>query len=353
MKIAFFLTGHGFGHGVRASALIEKLPENIEVDIYTSLPAGFFREELHRPYELIPCEIDCGCLQADTINVDVLETLKRYSELNANRENFITKFSRILIERKTDLVIGDIPPMAFPIAKAAGVLAWSFCNFDWVDIYRPYLQKFPEYQDLILRMEKDYAMADRQIRFFPEMESQSKDVEKIGMVCRPGSKRRQEFSVRFNLNPEKKWCLIYVGSFGLEGVAWQKLQHFSEWQFLGLYPLENAPENYRQINKDPTFRYADLTASSDLVLGKLGYGLVTECLSLGKPVLFLPRQDFAEFLLLKNLLESTARGAEIPLAAFLSLEIAQELKTFGSCYFEPLAATGVAKILKMLENNGV
>ena len=36
-KIAFFLSGHGFGHGVRNSAVIEALPADVEVDIYTSL----------------------------------------------------------------------------------------------------------------------------------------------------------------------------------------------------------------------------------------------------------------------------------------------------------------------------
>ena len=354
MKIAFFLTGHGFGHGVRSAALMEKISSEIQIDIYTSLPENFFAEELHRPYEVIACEIDCGCLQTDTITVDVEATLKRYSELNSNRTTFIGHYAKILKERGTDLIIGDIPPLAFPIAKAAGIPAWSFCNFDWVDIYRPYLAEFPEYQNLVRQMEADYSLADHRIRFFPEMtRSELPPYQKVGMVCRPGQSRREEFAEQFGLNPQKKWGLIYVGSFGLEGVAWNRLSEFSEWEFLGLYQLDHAPENYHQIKKNPHFRYADLTASSDLVIGKLGYGLVTECLSLGKPVLFLGRKDFAEFDLLKNLLLARNMGLEINLQAFLRLDIADALKALTARNFEALQATGVGNILKILNLNGL
>ena len=57
-RIAFFLSGHGFGHGVRNAALIDALPAGVEVFIFTSLPESFFQEELSRPWTLIPCELE-------------------------------------------------------------------------------------------------------------------------------------------------------------------------------------------------------------------------------------------------------------------------------------------------------
>jgi hypothetical protein len=103
------------------------------------------------------------------------------------------------------------------------------------------------------------------------------------MVCRPGRPRRAEFAARFDLDPEKKWALVYVGSFGLEGVDWHRLARYPDWEFMGLYPLEGAPANYRYLKKDLSFRYSDLNASCDLVIGKLGYGLVAECLASARP----------------------------------------------------------------------
>lgn len=350
MRVAFFLTGHGFGHGVRNSALIEALPPKVDVDIYTSLPASFFKEELHRPYRLYDCEIDCGCLQTDTVEVDVEGTLMRYAELDAKRDELIQEFSQAVAIRSTDLIIGDIPPLAFPIAKAAGVSAWSSCNFDWVDIYRPYLDQFPHYGDMVSRMEEDYRLAQKRIRFYPFMNPRDEveKIEEIGLICRPGQDKRKWFAQQFGLDIDKKWCLIYVGSFGLEGVAWNRLREYSDWEFIGLYPLHGAPLNYHHIEKNLSYRYADLTASVDLVLGKLGYGLVAECMAMGKPVLFLGRNGFSEYAMLKNILETRKMGLEIPLNRFLEMDFGDDLKSLLSAAIAPTKAHGVGQFMEKM-----
>lgn len=348
-KIAFFLSAHGYGHGVRNSALIEALPPGVDVDIYTSLPESFFREELHRPLRVIPCEIDCGCLQTDTVEVDVEGTLARYLEIDGRRGEAVSRFAPMLRESGADLVIADTPPLAFPVAKAAGIPAWSLCNFTWLDIYAPFLSKHPGYLGMIRRMEADYALADRHIRFHPYMEVATPwEVESVGMVCRPGQSRREAFADRFGLDAGKKWCIVYVGSYGLEGVDWGGLARFPDWEFMGLFPLPGAPANYRYLKKDLGFRYADLNASCDLVLGKLGYGLVTECLAKSKPVLFLGRRDFEEFPMLKRVLEERGQGMEIPLADFMAMDIGAALESLSGRRFQPVAATGIPDILQKM-----
>src|SRR5690606_27173594 len=144
------------------------------------------------------------------------------------------------------------------------------------------------------------------------------------------------------------WCLIYIGSFGLDGVDWGRLEAFSGWEFLGLYPLPGASANYRFLRKDLSFRYADLNASCDLVLGKLGYGLVAECLAQAKPILFLGRRDFDEFQMLKKVVEDRGLGLEVPLPEFLAMNIGKELDTLAGRKIAPLEATGVADILRKM-----
>jgi hypothetical protein len=348
-KIAFFLSGHGFGHAVRNCALMEALPPGAEIDIYTSIPPDFFKDELHRPFRAIPCEIDCGCLQTDTVEVDVEGTLARYLELDGKRRGFLAEYAPMLRTGGADLVIADAPPMAMPIAKAAGLPVWNICNFTWLDIYAPYVAKHPSYLDMFRRMQADYASADRHIRIYPGMAGDASfPVEAAGMVSRPGRARREEFAKRFELDPEKKWCLIYVGSFGLDGVGWARLAHYPDWEFMGLYPLAGAPASYKYLKKDLTFRYADLNASCDLVLGKLGYGLVVECLVQAKPVLFLGRRNFDEFQMLKEVLEKREQGMEIPLPKFLRMDIGEELEALTGRAYPPLQATGVADILRKM-----
>ena len=352
-RIAFFLSGHGFGHAVRQSALIEALPTHVSVDIYTSVPESFFRDEVRRPVRVIPCEIDCGCLQTDTVEVDVEATLERYAEIESERLAHVARFAPMLRAAGTDLVVGDTPPLASPIARAAGVPAWCICNFTWLDIYGPYVAKHPRYLGMFARMREDYALADRHLRLFPHMAGDpSLPAEPVGMICRPGHSRREEFARRFGFDPGKKWALNYVGSFGLEGVDWHRLARYPDWEFMGLYPLEGAPANYRFLKKDLSFRYADLNASCDLVIGKLGYGLVAECLASAKPILFLGRKDFAEFEILKGLVEERGMGREIPLERFKRADFGEDLEALTGKSMEfmaPLQATGVADILGKMD----
>ncbi|HKP96408.1 MAG TPA: hypothetical protein VJ385_11690 [Fibrobacteria bacterium] len=348
-KIAFFLTGHGFGHAVRNCALMEALPAGVDIDIYTSIPESFFRDELHRPFRVIPCEIDCGCLQADTVEVDVEGTLARYLELDRERPDAIARYAPMLRAGGADLVVADTPPLALPIAEAAGVPAWCVCNFTWLDIYAPYVAKHPRYLEMFRRMQADYALADRHVRIHPAMAGAGAfAIEPAGIVCRPARRRRDAFAERFGLDPARKWALIYIGSFGLEGVDWARLADYPDWEFMGLYPLAGAPANYRFLKKDLSFRYADLNASCDLVLGKLGYGLVAECLAQAKPVIFLGRRDFDEFPVLKGVLEERGLGVEIPLDRFLSLDIGAELRALAEAPHRPVKATGVSDILRKM-----
>jgi hypothetical protein len=348
-RIAFFLTGHGFGHAVRQSALIEALPAHVSVDIYTSVPESFFRDEVRRPVRVIPCEIDCGCLQTDTVEVDVEATLERYAGIESDRSGHVARFAPMLRESGADLVVGDTPPLAFPIARAAGIPAWCVCNFTWLDIYGPYLAKHPRYADMLARMREDYALADRHLRLFPHMAGDpSLPGEPVGMISRAGRSQREEFARRFGLDPDKKWALIYVGSFGLEGVDWHRLADYPDWEFMGLYPLEGAPASYRFLKKDLSFRYADLNASCDLVIGKLGYGLVAECLASAKPILFLGRKDFSEFELLKGLVEGRGMGREIPLERFKKADFGADLQALAAKPLDSQPASGVADILGKL-----
>lgn len=345
-KVAFFLTGHGFGHGVRNSAVINALPPSVEVSLFTSLPESFFREELRRPYRLVPCEIDCGCVQHDAIDVDVEATLERYRALDARRGESVERFAKALVETGAELVIGDVPPLAFPIASAAGVPSWAVYNFTWTDIYRPYVEERPRYRDMLLRMEADYALAGRHIRLYPGLESPVPGpVEQAGLLCRPGRPRRLEFAAKFGLDPGKRWALVYVGSHGLDGISWRDLDLHAGWEFMGLYPLEGAPANYHVLAKDASFGYADLTASCDLVLGKLGYGLVAECLALGKPILFTGRTGFMEFPLLKEVVEGRGMGLELPLERLKALDFREELEVLAGGGHLPMEATGLAYIL--------
>ncbi len=332
--LAFFITGHGYGHGVRQAALINALPTTIHPLIFTSLPETFFREELGREFRYFNLEIDCGCIQPDSVHIDIEATLETYARIDESREQLIPQVAKTLVDENVSAVVGDIPPLAFAIAAYAKLPSLAISNFNWADIYRPFVAARPEFKDLLARIESDYALAGKHGRLLPGVPSQVfRDEVEVGLLSRRGRNRRDELAKRHGLDAGKRWCLVYMGSFGMPGVKWENLSRFHNWEFLGVYPLEGAPGNYHRVPISPDCNYADWTASCDVVLGKLGYGLVAECLHLGKGILFMGRRDFVEFDYLKTLLESRGQGKEVPFADLASLEIFTELEAMASRVF--------------------
>jgi len=102
-------------------------------------------------------------------------------------------------------------------------------------------------------------------------------------------------------------ALIYVGEFGMDSIRWKDLERFRDWNFIGIYPLPGAPSNYHLVYKKD-YPYEDLVASADALIGKIGYGVVSQCRVNGVPLIYLPREDFAEFPVLERAIQDWGHG---------------------------------------------
>lgn len=348
--IAYFITGHGYGHGVRSCAIINALPLNTQITIFSTLPTTFFQAELHRPYQHITHAIDCGCVQQDTVYIDKLATLQTYAALNAQREALITNLSQQLKHLAVTLVISDIAALAFPIAKQADIPALAITNFNWFDIYQPFVDIYPEYKPLLNQIADDYAQATQALCLSPSLEMRVfPQRQTVGVLYRHGVVQRDRIAQCLGMNPAKKWVLVYIGNYGLAGVAWEKLLEFTEYEFFGIEPLDNAPINYHLIPNDKAgIPYADFTASADVIVGKLGYGLVSECLGLGKAVLFLKRHDFVEYQLLKQALLVRQQGIEIDETQLRELAILPYLDKLIAQHYTPVTENALQKIIDFI-----
>jgi hypothetical protein len=123
--------------------------------------------------------------------------------------------------------------------------------------------------------------------------------QRVGVVGRVGADRCGLLRRRLGIGAAGRIGLIYPGSFGIGNMSWKGLERFAQWRFVGLYPLPGDARNYHILAK-AEFPYGDLAASSDLVVSKIGYATVAECMLNGTPLLYLPRADFAEYAVLKR-----------------------------------------------------
>jgi UDP:flavonoid glycosyltransferase YjiC (YdhE family) len=68
------------------------------------------------------------------------------------------------------------------------------------------------------------------------------------------------------------------------------------------------------------FKYHDVIASVDAMISKIGYGVYAECLLNGLPLLYVPREDFAEYPVLEAGINRWGHGIGLNKHDFYALE---------------------------------
>jgi hypothetical protein len=326
LRILYYITGHGYGHAARACTIANQFSEGVQLIFRTSLPEMIFREELQRPYSYFPEEFDCGCIQSDGITVDRGKTLKTYMAIAERNAARLEDEARWVGEQKVTGIVSDIPPFALEVARRAGIPGLAVTNFTWYDIYAPYLRENPEFQPYLREILRQYRLADVLLELAPGMGMDYFPQRvKMPIVGRSGKNIRPRVQEAYGLNPGKHLGLIYTGNFGMDSIPWKTLEKFSSWEFFGLYPLPGSPANYHFVKKERT-RYQDLIASADVMFGKIGYGTVAECLLNGTPLVYLPREDFAEYGALEKGVIEWGHGWKLSRDEYYGLEWEQALE---------------------------
>src|SRR5687768_167943 len=134
--VALYVTGHGYGHATRAAALARAL-RPWRVRVRTSAPAWIFREE-NPAAGRSAAEVDVGMLQPNGVELDLPRTLAAHLRFLDGWNEAVAREVSFLRALKADLVVGDIPPLAFAAAAKAGLRSAAVSNFSWDWILEEY-----------------------------------------------------------------------------------------------------------------------------------------------------------------------------------------------------------------------
>jgi hypothetical protein len=295
MKILYYLTAHGYGHAVRSCAICQRFSQDVQLIFRTLIPQKFFEEEVKRPFSYFPGQFDCGCIQSDSVTVNKKETLENYMRLAESNDARLKGEINWVLQQGVDGIVSDIPPFAFEVARGAGLPSVAMTNFTWYDIYEPYARDYPVFQPYLQKIREQYEMAG----FFLELVPSTgmpyfRNRLKVPLVGGMGRNVRERLKGHLGLGKGKHLALIYVGEFGMGNISWKNLEKLKDWDFIGIYAIPGRPANYHLVSKEH-FAYLDLIASSDVMISKIGYGIFAQALMHGTPLIYLPRDDFAEF----------------------------------------------------------
>ncbi|KAG8095271.1 hypothetical protein GUJ93_ZPchr0012g21331 [Zizania palustris] len=345
LVFAFYLTGHGFGHATRAIEVVRHLiAAGHEVHVATAVPEFVFTAEVRSPsFHIRNVILDCGAVQTDALTVDPLASLEKYYQTAVvSRESILRTEVEWLTSIKADLVVSDVVPVACRVAANAGIRSVCIGNFSFtyseilknnrVTVGTIYMQNTLwqlgyHHRSIVWQIAEDYSHCDILIRLpgYCPMPA-FRDVTDVPLVVRGLHRSKTEVRKELGIAANAK---VVVFNFGGQKIlmyycpqpaGWKLKQQWlpDNWICLvcGASDSQEVPPNFIKLAKD-TYT-PDVMAASDCMLGKIGYGTVSEALAYKLPFIFVHRDYFNEEPFLRNLLEHYQSSIEMTRRDFLS-----------------------------------
>ena len=285
--IVFYVSGHGFGHASRDVELINAIAAadpGARFVVRTTAPGWLFARA-RAALDVQPLATDTGLVQINSLRFDEQQTVRRAADFYRTFDERADAEARVLKAAGADLVVGDIPPLAFAAAERADVKSLALGNFTWDWIYSLYPAFEALAPDVIPTIRAAYATATRALRlpFHGGFEPMAAVTDDIPLIARRS--RRDPAETR-RLLGVAAGCPFVLASFGAYGAPLPYDAIRATGQFTLLTVEQHAPHG---------LEYEDLVAAADVVVSKPGYGIVSECIANSTALLYTSRGHFIEY----------------------------------------------------------
>jgi UDP:flavonoid glycosyltransferase YjiC (YdhE family) len=288
LNIAFYISGHGYGHASRSIELIHALlarQPDLRILVKTKAPEWLFDTARLPGVEYESFETDIGMTQTDSLTMDVVDTARRAAAFHRGFDRRVEREASVLRSRNVALVLSDIPPLAHAAAARAAVPSIAIGNFTWDWIYERYATTFEREAPAVIPQIRDaYRLATRALRLpmhggFATIAA----VVDIPLIARRSTRGRKDTRQLMRIPGDRPFVLASFGGYGVD-IPFEEIARRE-----GLTVLSPA------TMPTPPLSYQDLVAAADAVLTKPGYGIVSECAANGTPLLYTSRGPFAEY----------------------------------------------------------
>lgn len=288
MTLVVYISGHGFGHASRTIELmntIGRLAPDARIVVRTAVARALFERSADVRLDVQPIDTDTGVAQIDSLHLDEDDTARRAAAFYRDFDRRVADEAAILGATGASVVVGDIPPLAFAAAARAGVTSVAVGNFTWDWIYAGYPAFARLAPDVILRIGEAYASADLALRLpmhggFETMKTVTRD---IPFIARRSVRDPAETRRTLGVAGDRPIVLTAFGGYGTTRLPIDDVTRSGRLAVIGGDTLPDG------------LRYPDLVAAADLVVGKPGYGIISECLANGTPLLYTSRGRFVEY----------------------------------------------------------
>jgi L-arabinokinase len=307
-SVAFYISGHGFGHASRQIEIVNTLgarQPNLGIVVRTSAPRWLFDRTVRVPITFVAGAVDTGVVQIDSLHLDEALTVERADEFCRSLDGRARDEAEILAQHDARLLVSDAPPLGCAAAAAAGIPSVVVTNFTWDWIYEGYRDHLAAAPNLLPAIRQAYRSAEAAWRLpmhggFATFDT----IIDVPFVARHARRSPDEVRRALSLPSDRPLVLSSFGGYGVNGLDLTRLDCLEEYGVVltfssGEQSRERLPTGVWPISEatlyDSGFRYEDLVAACDIVATKPGYGIIAECVANGTALLYTSRGNFVEY----------------------------------------------------------
>lgn len=310
--IAVYISGHGYGHLAQIAPVLNRLSAicpDIRFLLRTELPDGLVSRRVRAPFTRLEGPVDVGVIQKSAVSEDIPATIIAAHAFYDDFQGRVEHEVECLAPHRPVVILSDIAPLAFPVAKRLGIPSFAIGSLDWYDIYRHFLPSDDSLLDLLAQAHADCGLLIQPPLCMPMTSFPRR--KQVAVIV------DDEWTGVHEKEKAQKTALIMFGGAGDPPFDMQALANMCDWQFLTLNPLPQiAPANIQQTSLENGT--AAVMRECDVVITKPGYGTLAECWQTNTPLLYLPRDLFPEYPYLDAWLQKNAPSARLSIEDFIS-----------------------------------
>lgn len=349
--IACFISPHGFGHAARVSAVLNAAwasAPTLHAHLFTTAPQVFFRDSLQGAWTYHPTVVDVGLVQPTPLHPDLPATVHALHALwpfDPHRVHALAEQVRAL---GCTAVWCDIAPLGLAVAEMAGLPGVLMENFTWDWIYAGYTEAEPGLRPFVDGLGAHFARASLHLQTEP-LCAPAPTAQRLPPIARVPRHSRAHTRQRLQVNTSTPLVLLTMGGVRADFAFARALKAHAPVHFVipGGAETEIFEDNLRLLPHHSHFYHPDLVATSEAVLGKLGYSTLAEAATNRVPFGFIARAGWRESPPLADYVTRHGWGTELSAAALFEGTLAglEALLTWPR--FEP-ATNGASQAARWL-----
>ncbi len=312
LRLASFVSPHGFGHAARASAVMGALHRlgGVRFELFAASPRWFFDESIPGLYRYHETVTDVGFRQRSALVYDLSATVAALEDMLPFDDALLDSLAEVVTATGCRAVLCDIAPLGVAVAERANLPSLLVENFTWPWLYEPLVAECPALERPSHRIREWLERVTWHVQTEPLCAPDSRADLRVPPIARPSRTARAETRAALGLPREARVVLVTMGGVPEELPFLHRLAALADVDFVVTgAPETRAEGNLHLFDNDERLYLPDLVRASDGVAAKLGYSTVAEVWSEGRPLAFVTRPDFRET-------EPVRRWVERELSAF-------------------------------------